>query len=74
METMKISRHVVGFGQPVYIVAEMSANHGQSFDQAVYSWSSSGLPTDVEAPGVATDRGLFLLRISHAFIPSMDLW
>ena len=31
----KIRDRLVGSGQPVYIVAEMSANHNQSFDQAV---------------------------------------
>jgi pseudaminic acid synthase len=32
---MKINGRNIGVGAPVYIVAEMSANHGQSFDQAV---------------------------------------
>ena len=31
----KIRDRLVEPGQPVYIVAEMSANHNQSFDQAV---------------------------------------
>jgi N-acetylneuraminate synthase len=31
----KIGDREIGFGQPAYIVAEMSANHGQEFDQAV---------------------------------------
>lgn len=31
----KINNHLIGSGQPVYIIAEMSANHNQSFDQAV---------------------------------------
>lgn len=30
-----IGEHCVGFGCPTYIIAEMSANHSQSFDQAV---------------------------------------
>jgi len=30
-----INGHVVGFGKPVYIIAELSANHNQDFDQAV---------------------------------------
>ena len=30
-----INRRNIGLGEPVYIVAEMSANHGQNFDQAV---------------------------------------
>jgi pseudaminic acid synthase len=32
---MKIGTHDINIGAPVYIIAEMSANHGQSFDQAV---------------------------------------
>jgi pseudaminic acid synthase len=32
---MKIGRHTIGDGGPTYIIAEMSANHGQSLDQAV---------------------------------------
>jgi pseudaminic acid synthase len=32
---MKIGNRPVGPGYPVYIVAELSANHGQDFDQAV---------------------------------------
>lgn len=31
---IKINNRVIGPGQPVYIIAEMSANHNQSFDQA----------------------------------------
>jgi pseudaminic acid synthase len=31
----KIGSRVVGPGHPVYVVAELSANHGQSFEQAV---------------------------------------
>ncbi|MDD5470084.1 MAG: pseudaminic acid synthase [Candidatus Peribacteraceae bacterium] len=30
-----INDHVIGPGHPTYIIAEMSANHGQSFDRAV---------------------------------------
>lgn len=33
--SMKIGRRLIGPGQSCYIVAEMSANHGQNFDQAV---------------------------------------
>jgi sialic acid synthase SpsE len=32
---MKIGQRKIGPGNPVYIVAEMSANHGQDFSQAV---------------------------------------
>jgi N-acetylneuraminate synthase len=32
---MKINQREIGPGQPVYIIAEMSANHGQNFDEAV---------------------------------------
>jgi pseudaminic acid synthase len=32
---MKIGRHPIGPGAPCYIIAEMSANHNQDFDQAV---------------------------------------
>jgi len=32
---MKIGQRQIGSGQATYIVAEMSANHGQSFDKAV---------------------------------------
>lgn len=32
---IEINKHRVGAGSPVYIVAELSANHNQSFDQAV---------------------------------------
>jgi N-acetylneuraminate synthase len=33
--TVSIGERLVGPGRPVYVVAEMSANHGQSFEQAV---------------------------------------
>lgn len=33
--SISINNHTIGAGQPVYIIAEMSANHGQSFDEAV---------------------------------------
>ena len=32
---ISINNHTIGPGQPVYIIAEMSANHNRSFDQAV---------------------------------------
>jgi pseudaminic acid synthase len=32
---IKIGKTPVGLGQPVYVVAELSANHNQDFDQAV---------------------------------------
>lgn len=32
---IKINKHLIGFGQPAYIIAEMSANHNQNFDLAV---------------------------------------
>jgi N-acetylneuraminate synthase len=32
---VQIGKHKIGPGQPVFIVAELSANHGQDFDQAV---------------------------------------
>jgi N-acetylneuraminate synthase len=35
ISAIEINGRRVGPGEPVYIVAEMSANHGQSFDQAV---------------------------------------
>jgi len=33
--TITIGQHLIGAGQPTYIIAELSANHNQSFDQAV---------------------------------------
>ncbi len=33
--TLQIGRRTIGPGQPVYVVAELSANHNQDFDQAV---------------------------------------
>lgn len=33
--TISINNRAIGCGQPVYIIAEMSANHGQNFDEAV---------------------------------------
>jgi len=33
--TVSIADRCVGPGQPVYIIAEMSANHGKDFDQAI---------------------------------------
>jgi pseudaminic acid synthase len=33
--SFQIKGHVIGITQPVYIVAELSANHNQDFDQAV---------------------------------------
>jgi pseudaminic acid synthase len=35
MAKVQIGKRSIGPGQPTYVVAEMSANHGQSFDQAV---------------------------------------
>lgn len=35
IESIQIERRSVGPGQPCYVVAEMSANHGQKFDEAV---------------------------------------
>ncbi|MFN8494593.1 MAG: pseudaminic acid synthase [Caldilineaceae bacterium] len=35
MNTIKINGRVIGPGYPTYMVAEMSANHNQNFDQAV---------------------------------------
>jgi pseudaminic acid synthase len=35
MTGFKIGRRAIGPGEPVYIVAEMSANHNQDYDQAV---------------------------------------
>jgi len=32
---ISINNRIIGTGQPVYIIAEMSANHGQSYDEAV---------------------------------------
>ena len=32
---MQIGAHCIGPGHPVYVIAEMSANHGQSFEKAV---------------------------------------
>jgi len=34
-DTITIGRRRIGAGQPAYIIAELSANHNQSFDQAV---------------------------------------
>lgn len=34
-QTIRIGKRTVGAGHPVYIIAEMSANHGQCFEQAV---------------------------------------
>lgn len=34
MNTIKIGDKTIGFGLPVYIIAEMSANHGGSFERA----------------------------------------
>ncbi len=33
--SMQIGKRSVGSGQPTYVIAEMSANHGQSFEKAV---------------------------------------
>jgi len=33
--SISINNRLIGIGQPVYIIAEMSANHGQSYDEAV---------------------------------------
>ena len=35
INSIKIGTHVIGADNPVYIVAELSANHNQDFDQAV---------------------------------------
>ena len=34
-ETMQLGRRKVGIGQPAYIIAELSANHNQDFEQAL---------------------------------------
>src|SRR6266516_5964605 len=34
-DTITIGRRRIGAGQPAYVIAELSANHNQSFDQAV---------------------------------------
>jgi pseudaminic acid synthase len=34
-DVIQINGRLIGPGQPAYIIAEMSANHGRSFDQAV---------------------------------------
>jgi len=34
-EQIQVSGRRIGCGQPCYIIAEMSANHGQSFDRAI---------------------------------------
>ena len=34
-KTVSINNRIIGDGHPVYIIAEMSANHGQSYDEAV---------------------------------------
>ncbi len=34
-ESVNIGKCVVGEGKPVFIIAEISANHGQDFDKAV---------------------------------------
>jgi N-acetylneuraminate synthase len=34
-ETFKINNHVIGMKKPVYIIAELSANHNQDFEEAV---------------------------------------
>ena len=33
-DTIQLGRRKVGFGQPVYIIAELSANHNQNFEHA----------------------------------------
>jgi pseudaminic acid synthase len=35
IEPIKVGNNIIGFGHPTFIIAEMSANHGQSFDQAI---------------------------------------
>lgn len=35
MKQMQIGGRRIGAGEPVYVIAEMSANHGQDFDEAV---------------------------------------
>lgn len=35
IKPIRINNRIVGFGEPTYIVAEMSANHNMDFDQAV---------------------------------------
>jgi N-acetylneuraminate synthase len=42
---IKIGSHSIGPGQPVYVIAEMSANHGQNYDRAlalVHAANASG--------------------------------
>ncbi|MEI6155192.1 MAG: pseudaminic acid synthase, partial [Deltaproteobacteria bacterium] len=34
-KTISINNRIIGDGNPIYIIAEMSANHGQSYDEAV---------------------------------------
>ena len=35
MAKLQVGKRSIGPGQPTYVIGEMSANHGQSFDQAV---------------------------------------
>lgn len=35
MKSFKIGERIIGAGYPAYIIAEMSGNHGQNFEQAV---------------------------------------
>ena len=35
MKFVTINNHIIGEGKPVYIIAEISANHNQSFEEAV---------------------------------------
>ena len=35
LQSLTINGRVIGLGQPTYIIAEMSANHGQDFERAV---------------------------------------
>src|SRR6516162_6013461 len=35
MRTLSIGDREIGPGRPAYVIAELSANHGQSFEQAV---------------------------------------
>jgi pseudaminic acid synthase len=80
-ELMKIGKHHIGADYPTYVIAEMSANHGQSFTQAVnlihaahavgadavkvQTYTPDTLTIDCDAPAFRVHGGLWDGRVLY---------
>ena len=58
MQTITINGREYGAGRPCYIIAEMSANHGQKFDHAVALVRAGVLEVVIIPPPAPAPRSL----------------